>query len=155
MDSSHKCQWRGALIFSLICVCTNGWANNRDATDLRRHRAHYGVTVMHDLYFEAMISTILYESKLVYRDLIGVVIFRTIIPNDDQIIRKYLALNLGPINSYGIYRLVQFNYSFFHLGHCCKTTRLPPALWVSAVFILGLFTHAFPQRVCFTRPSAS
>ena len=25
---------------------TNGWANNRDAGDLRRHRAHYDVTVM-------------------------------------------------------------------------------------------------------------
>ena len=27
----------------------NGWANNRDAGDLRRHRSHYDVTVM-DLY---------------------------------------------------------------------------------------------------------
>ena len=26
---------------------TNGWANNRDAGYLRRHRAHYDVTVMH------------------------------------------------------------------------------------------------------------
>ena len=25
---------------------TNGWVNNRDAGDLRRHRAHYDVTVM-------------------------------------------------------------------------------------------------------------
>ena len=24
----------------------NGWANNRDAGDLRRHRAHYDITVM-------------------------------------------------------------------------------------------------------------
>ena len=30
----------------LICVWTNGWANNRDAPYLRRHRAHYDVTVM-------------------------------------------------------------------------------------------------------------
>ena len=42
----HKCQWHGALIFSLICVWTNGWANHRDAGDLRRHRVHYDVTVM-------------------------------------------------------------------------------------------------------------
>ena len=35
--------------FSLIRVYANGWANNRDAGDLRRHRAHYVVTVM-DLY---------------------------------------------------------------------------------------------------------
>ena len=45
VDSPHKGQCRGALI-SLIRARTNGWANNRDAGDLRRHRAHYGVTVM-------------------------------------------------------------------------------------------------------------
>ena len=28
---------------------SNGWVNNRDDRDLRRHRAHYGVTVMEDL----------------------------------------------------------------------------------------------------------
>ena len=29
-----------------ICVWINGWVNNREAGDLRRHRAHYDVTVM-------------------------------------------------------------------------------------------------------------
>ena len=29
-----------------ICAWTNGWANNRDAGDLGRLRAHYDVTVM-------------------------------------------------------------------------------------------------------------
>ena len=41
--------WRragGALIFSLICTWTNGWVNYRDASDLIRHNAHYGVTVI-------------------------------------------------------------------------------------------------------------
>ena len=33
-------------MFSSICSWTNGWANNRDAGDLRHHRAHYDVTVM-------------------------------------------------------------------------------------------------------------
>ena len=42
----HKGQWRGALLFTLICVWTNGWVNTRDAGDLGRHRAHYDVTVM-------------------------------------------------------------------------------------------------------------
>ena len=32
--------------FSLICTWTNEWVNNRHAGDLRRHRAHYNVTVM-------------------------------------------------------------------------------------------------------------
>ena len=46
VNSPHKGQWRGALIFSLICAWINGWLNNRDAGDLRRHGAHYDVTVI-------------------------------------------------------------------------------------------------------------
>ena len=46
VNSTHKGQWRRALIVSLICVLINGWGNNRDAGDLRRHRAHYDVIVM-------------------------------------------------------------------------------------------------------------
>ena len=33
-------------MFSLICVWINGWVNNREAGDLRRHRGHYYVNVM-------------------------------------------------------------------------------------------------------------
>ena len=43
----HKGQWRGALIFSFIYAWTNGWANNGDAGDLKRHRAHFNVTLMY------------------------------------------------------------------------------------------------------------
>ena len=46
VDSPHKGQWRGALMFLLICSWTNGWANTRDAGDLRRHRTNYEVTIM-------------------------------------------------------------------------------------------------------------
>ena len=46
VNSPHKGQWRGALMFSLICVCINGWINNREAGDLRRCRGHYDVNVM-------------------------------------------------------------------------------------------------------------
>ena len=49
VNSNHKGQWRGALMFYFICRWTNGWANHRDAGDLRRHRTHYGVTVMVDV----------------------------------------------------------------------------------------------------------
>ena len=41
-----KGQWRGALMFSLICARINDWINNREAGDLRRYRGHYDVTVM-------------------------------------------------------------------------------------------------------------
>ena len=47
VNCPHKGQGRRALMFSLICVWTNSWVNNRDAGDLRRHRAHYDVTVMY------------------------------------------------------------------------------------------------------------
>ena len=46
VNSPHKGQWRGALMFSLICVWINGWVNNREAGDLRRNLAHYDVIVM-------------------------------------------------------------------------------------------------------------
>ena len=46
VNSPHKGQWRGALMFSLIWVWINGWVNNRKAGDLRRHRAHRNVIVM-------------------------------------------------------------------------------------------------------------
>ena len=46
VNTPQKGQWRGALMFSLICAWINGWANNREAGDLRRHRAHHDVTVM-------------------------------------------------------------------------------------------------------------
>ena len=46
VNYQHKGQWRGALMFSLICVWINDWVNNREAGDLRRYRAHYDVIVM-------------------------------------------------------------------------------------------------------------
>ena len=46
VNSPHKGQWRGALMFSLICARINDWVNNREAGDLRRHRGHYDVNVM-------------------------------------------------------------------------------------------------------------
>ena len=50
VNSPHKGQWRGALMFSLNWAWINGWINNREAGDLRRYRAHYDVIVMNDLH---------------------------------------------------------------------------------------------------------
>ena len=55
VNSPHKGQWRGALMFSLICAWINGWVNNREAGDLRRHRAHY-----------VMLSPLFYSPALMY-----------------------------------------------------------------------------------------
>ena len=46
VNSPLKGLWRGALMFSLICAWINGWVNNREAGELRRHRDHYDFTVM-------------------------------------------------------------------------------------------------------------
>ena len=46
VNSPHKGQWRGALVFFFICV----WVNNRKAGDLRRYRAHYDIILMWTKY---------------------------------------------------------------------------------------------------------
>ena len=45
VNSPQKGQWRLAFTISLICAWINGWVNNREADDLRRHSAHYDVVV--------------------------------------------------------------------------------------------------------------
>ena len=46
LNSPQKGQRRGDLMFYLICAWINGWVNNREAVDLRHHRAHYEVVAM-------------------------------------------------------------------------------------------------------------
>ena len=64
VNSPHKGQWRGAIIFPLNCAWTNTRANNREAGDLRRHRAHYDVTVMqtkhNKVHTESIVQVIYY-----------------------------------------------------------------------------------------------
>ena len=46
VNSPQKVQWRGALMFCLICAWRNRWVNNCEAGDLRCHLGHYDVIVM-------------------------------------------------------------------------------------------------------------
>ena len=46
LNSPRKGQWRGTFMLSLICVWIHGRVNNREAGDLRRHRAHYDIIVI-------------------------------------------------------------------------------------------------------------
>ena len=46
VNSPHKGQWHGDLMFSLIGAWINAWVNNREAADFRRHRTHNDVIVM-------------------------------------------------------------------------------------------------------------
>ena len=64
-------QWRGALMFSCICVWRNGWVNNRKTGDLRRYRVHDDVTVMltlhvaqmHDVYCSSTYCSYIHYNK--------------------------------------------------------------------------------------------
>ena len=62
VNSPHKGQWRGALMFSLICVWINDWVNNREAGDFRRYRTHYDVIVMVTVHW----SSVAYKSLFWY-----------------------------------------------------------------------------------------
>ena len=46
VNSPHKGQWGGALMFSLICTWINGLVNTREAGELRRYFTHCDVIVM-------------------------------------------------------------------------------------------------------------
>ena len=53
VNSPRKGQWRGALMFSLICAWINGWVNNGDAGDL----IHYDVTVIPSPTWDAHVTS--------------------------------------------------------------------------------------------------
>ena len=61
VNSPHKDQCHGALMFPLICTWPNGWVNNRDASDFLCHRAHYDVTVMIQMIFLEMSGSSCWE----------------------------------------------------------------------------------------------
>ena len=46
INSPYKGQWRGTLMFSLICARINCWVHSREAGDLRHHHTHYDVIVV-------------------------------------------------------------------------------------------------------------
>ena len=64
VNSPHKGQWLGALTFSLICAWINGWVNNHEAGDLRRHRAHYDVVVRYHLQARA-VAYVYYHTRFI------------------------------------------------------------------------------------------
>ena len=64
VNSPHKGQWRGALMFSLICVWINDWVNNPEAGDLRRYRAYYDGIVMFQLKLAEVFTHYLCDFRL-------------------------------------------------------------------------------------------
>ena len=64
VNSTHKGQWRGALMFTLICARINGWVNNREAGDLRHNRAHYDVIIMSTIFVTLSILRQIYHDGM-------------------------------------------------------------------------------------------
>ena len=46
VNSTHKGQWCGALMFSLISAWMYGWVNNREVGNLRRYCTHFNAIAM-------------------------------------------------------------------------------------------------------------
>ena len=51
-------------MFSLIYAWINGWVNNREAGDLRRHRAHYDVIVIGEDNAASLHTKLLYVYEI-------------------------------------------------------------------------------------------
>ena len=64
VNSPRKGQWRGALMFSLICIWINSWVNNREAGDLRPYHFHYDVTTMMTKNMILFGSTLVFETEI-------------------------------------------------------------------------------------------
>ena len=94
VDSPHKGQWRGALMFSLICARINSWVNNGEAGDLRRHRGHYDVIVMRFLLGAAKIQ----NCCIAFRVLVDIwFCTHTKIESDFHFVEIYLCTHVGEI----------------------------------------------------------
>ena len=57
VNSSHKGQWRGALMFSLICVWINDWVNSRGAGDLSHCNAQPKLSLTRELLMPIALGT--------------------------------------------------------------------------------------------------
>ena len=64
VNPPHQGLWRGALMFSLIRAWINGWVKNREASDLRRHHAHYDVIVMIFIKYALYFTTNIWSYQL-------------------------------------------------------------------------------------------
>ena len=67
VNSRHKGQRRGALMFSLICAWRNGLVNHPGAGDLRRYCAHHDVIVMNGYsraFIERMPLWVFYQPEI-------------------------------------------------------------------------------------------
>ena len=106
VNSPHKGQWRGALMFSLIYTRINGWVNNDEAGDLRRHRAHYDVTVMRIYLLSVYLNIVVPAIMTMFNILIFAVPVNNSYPN--YIIVKF-PTELPPPSMWFLREIIQYS----------------------------------------------
>ena len=115
VNSPLKGQWLEALMFPFICTWTNGWVNNQDAGDLRRHHAHHDITTMHCKMDAGRVvqgnnNTILSHIKEIYHPVIR---FSHEADTKNQWNLNQMPIYVGSVTSYG-YDFSGFPWSFYH-----------------------------------------
>ena len=93
-------QLRGVLTFSLIYAWINGWVKSREAGDLRRHCARYGVAVMGFCNHPIIHSRIRTPRKLFHAQAFRI---RIRIPHFNKINHAHLTswlIRANPINTH-------------------------------------------------------
>ena len=123
VNSPHKGQWRGALMFTLICVWTNGCVNNRETGDLRRYCAYYGVTVMHRLKFSLTPYCVICSAiKWKYA--------RWIVQRNHRFQFQSIRY-LENSSTYNMKKLIASNVSFQFFGYCIHNSNFTLIFLVS------------------------
>ena len=131
-------------MFSLMCARINGWVNNREAGDLRRHRAHYDVSVMLPLFTHWDRVTHICVSKL-----ITIVADDGLLPsrhqaiictNDGILLIRILGTNSNEILS----EILTYPFKKMHL-------KISSAKWWT--FCLGLDVLIQGPHSCMSPPS--
>ena len=131
VNSPHKGQWRGALMFSLIYARINGWVNNREAVDMRRHQAHCGVIVMTAFTYFNMLIKIMKKNND-SRD-------------KNEIATSWKTWVLVYINSYYQYMVTPYREKIFSIRSNVQTNLFRIDLSKSGPVAYASFT---PTRLC-------
>ena len=145
MNSPHNGQWRGAVMFSLICAWINGWVNNREAGDLRRHGAHCDIIVIFIFYswcFCIILS--------VYFLIVSSTLFHV------ACIQMHMCYaffwNIKVIHVY-VHFYFQLSHCLFWLKHCWAHTPIHfHAMWLLSVLCKCNYLYMFQTR-CWLRQS--
>ena len=121
VNSLHKGQWCGALMFSLICVWINSWVNHHEASDLTWYHGHYDVIVMISFSYYQYSSIQYHKARVANQDIyIWLTLLYCFVINQFQAYLSRLQFNYTCI-FYGIYWVQISNY-YYDVVVCCNVS---------------------------------